>query len=117
MTTFLAVIAGSVGAAARYGVAGAVQRRTGSSLPVGTAAVNLVGALALGVIVGIFGTGAAGTAVLGGLLGGFTTFSTWMVETVRLAESPAWRREALMNVTGQLLAGAALAAVGYYLFR
>ena len=70
----------------------------------GTLLVNLAGALALGVLVG---TGVDGDALLllgGGLLGAFTTFSTWMAE--------AHERRLIALVVGALVLGLGVAALG-----
>ena len=117
MIVALAVLAGGVGALARYGVAGMVQRRTPGTHPWGTAVVNVTGAGLLGVLVGLR-TGhtiTAGTlTVLGtGFCGGFTTFSTWMVETVGISDEGHWHRQAvaLANVVVMLAVGIGLAAL------
>lgn len=77
---------GGVGAIARFTLDGAVAVRAGRAFPLGTLAVNLSGAFALGVLAGaaVHGDGLrlAGT----GLIGAFTTFSTWALESHRLAE-------------------------------
>ncbi|MDX1691777.1 MAG: CrcB family protein [Acidimicrobiia bacterium] len=84
MTTLLAVAAGGLGAAARYGVGVAAQRRF-EGRAVGTAVVNVAGAAALGWLLAA-DPSSGRLLVLGtGFLGGFTTFSTWMVETLALA--------------------------------
>lgn len=120
MITALAIIAGGFGALARYGLAGAVQRHTGSSHPWGTAVVNVTGAALLGVLAALHATGRASevmmTVVGIGFAGGFTTFSTWMVESVRLAEpgNPRQLIAAAVNVVGMLAVGiAAVAATGW----
>lgn len=77
---------GAVGAVARYALDGAVSRRTSGDLPWGTMAVNVLGALLLGLVVGAGVGGDARFLVGGGLIGSFTTFSTWMLETQRLAQ-------------------------------
>lgn len=109
MTWLLLTTAGAVGAAARHLAGSLIQRRSGARFPVGTLTVNLAGALAIGLATGLDGD----TAVLvAGFLGGFTTFSTWMVETIEIAEEPGRGREAALNLLGMLLPGLALAAVG-----
>lgn len=114
MTWITLTVAGAVGAAARYGLSGWVQRRTASPLPVGTAVVNLVGAFALGWVVKA-STG-LGLDLLAGFLGGFTTFSTWMVESWSMAQAGRrGRRRALINLVGLLVVGVAFAALGYRL--
>lgn len=78
---------GGIGAVARFLLDGAAARRFAGAFPVGTLLVNVSGALLLGVVVGAsLGTDAeriAGT----GLLGAYTTFSTWSFESHRLAEN------------------------------
>lgn len=108
------VLAGGVGALCRYVVTGLVQRWSGSDLPLGTAAVNLAGALALGATAGS-DLGSTGLALAGGFLAGFTTFSTWMVESLGLGLAPRPRLRALVNLLGMLLAGLALGAAGYWI--
>jgi len=110
---------GALGALARYGVSGAVQRLWRTSFPFGTLVVNLTGALGAGLLLGIaagrdipdlvlFGAGV-------GFLGGYSTFSTWMVETVLAAESGGGvgLRRAAENLAVPLIAGVALAGLGF----
>lgn len=108
----LLTAAGALGALGRYLLSGFVQQRVDTDLPVGTLAVNLSGALAIGLITGIDDLRSAPTLVAVGFLGGFTTFSTWMIETLRLGLPPL---RPLLNLAITLLAGVALAAVGYTL--
>jgi fluoride exporter len=103
---------GGLGALARFHVDGLVQRRTDGTFPVGTLVVNLTGSFALGILVG---AGVGGNALLlagTGALGSFTTFSTWMLETERLAEDGE-RRVAGANVAVPVVAGLAVAAAGW----
>jgi CrcB protein len=107
-------LAGGVGALARWWVGGAVMRWAGArarGLPVGTLAVNLTGALALGVLSGA-GVAGDGLAIAGtGILGSYTTFSTWMLESRRLAdEGRPWAVAA--NLAGSLALGLAAVALG-----
>ncbi len=118
MIVGLAVVAGGLGALARVGVSGHVQRALRTTRPWGTATVNVVGALALGVLVGLHdsaGFSDDALHVVGvGFLGGFTTFSTWMVESVKLIDSAggAGTRAAFLNVVGLLVVGVGAAATG-----
>lgn len=111
MTVVGMLVAGALGAWARYEAAGWVQRRAASSWPWGTAAVNLAGAVALGLLVAAQQADLLGQGwltVLGtGFCGAFTTFSTWMVETVHLTQEAGrgGMRAGLLNLLGQLLAG------------
>jgi CrcB protein len=110
----LTTLSGAVGALSRYLLSGLVQQRLDSDLPVGTLAVNLSGALLIGVVVGIDDLQSTATLIATGFLGGFTTFSTWMIETIRLGIPPL-RSKALINLVITLIAGVALAAAGYSL--
>ncbi len=74
---------------------------------VGILAVNVSGALALGVLAGAGVDGDAMRLAGGGLLGGYTTFSTWMVQTRALP--PRW---AAANLAASLTLGLAAVAVG-----
>src|SRR3954453_11123761 len=104
-------VVSGVGAVARFLVHATVQRWSGSAFPFGTLAVNVLGSLALGVL---HGAGVTGDALLltgTALLGSFTTFSTWMLETHRLGEDGEPGRMWL-NIALPLLAGLAAAALG-----
>jgi CrcB protein len=101
-----------VGALTRFTFGGAVQRRATPSFPVGTLAVNATGSLALGILAG---AGVAGWPLrLAGaaLLGSYTTFSAWMVETGELWERGRLRAAGL-NVVGSLALGLAAVALGW----
>lgn len=79
-------LVGGVGALARFVLDGAVADRVGREFPFGTLLVNLSGAFALGVLVGAAATGDAFRLLGTGLIGAFTTFSTWAFESHRLGE-------------------------------
>jgi CrcB protein len=102
---------GGLGAVLRFLVDKAVSTRSRGAFPLGTLVVNLSGALVLGILSGLLlpPTAAllAGTAVIGS----YTTFSTWMLESERLIEE---RRVGLaaMNLGLSLALGIAAAAVG-----
>jgi CrcB protein len=102
---------GAGGALARFIVDTLVSSRAGRELPFGTLAINLTGAFLLGLLVGaVIDAGAyrlAGTA----LIGAYTTFSTWMLETQRLAED-GQLRTAAGNLVVSLFVGLAAAALG-----
>lgn len=79
-------LVGGVGAIARFALDGLVGSRVGRRFPFGTLAVNLLGAFVLGVLVGAAVSG-NGYRIFGtGLIGAFTTFSTWVFESHRLGE-------------------------------
>ena len=82
-------VAGGAGAVLRFVVDGAVRDLVGARWPWGTAAINVSGSFLLGLLTGSATRGAPHELllVLGtGLLGGYTTFSTASVETVRLVQ-------------------------------
>jgi CrcB protein len=114
MTLLLATFAGAVGAVCRYLLSGLVQQRARSDFPLGTLAVNLAGAFLLGLLAGSDALRSTATLAGAGFLGGFTTYSTWMIETIRLGIPPL-RARAVGNLALTLLAGVALAAAGYSL--
>ena len=102
---------GGVGAVARFTLDSAVSARAGDAFPWGTLAVNLSGAFLLGVL---NGNGVGGDALLlagTGLLGSYTTFSTWMLESHRLGEDGDPARMWL-NIALSLVAGLGAAALG-----
>ena len=96
MTKTLCWIAagGAVGALARFGVVYAIGRG-GVPFPWGTLTVNVAGSLAVGMLVGALGRRAgfaemAQPFLVVGLLGAFTTFSAFSMETVLLLEDAKW---------------------------
>lgn len=111
------VLAGGAGAAVRLVVDGSVRARLGGRLPWGTLAINVTGSLLLGLLTGLAHPDALPEAwelVLGtGLLGGYTTFSTASLETVRLLQE---RRiaAAAVNGLGMLVVSVAVAVGGYF---
>jgi CrcB protein len=97
-------LAGGCGAVARALLTHFVNVRAGRAFPYGTLAVNLSGAVVLGVIAG---SGLSGDAlrILGiGLVGAYTTFSTWMLETHH-ANALGHRGRAVANIVVSLAAG------------
>jgi len=105
------VVMGGVGAVLRFLVDRAVSSRTARSFPYGTLAVNLSGALVLGLLSGLALSPhlalLAGTA----FVGSYTTFSTWMLETQRLGEERQLR-PAVANIVVSLALGLAAAWLG-----
>ena len=102
---------GGVGACARVWLDVAVNRRLRHPFPFGTMAVNISGALALGVLSGARVAGDAELLAATATIGSYTTFSTWMLESERLGQlrkTPA----AWCNVVASLLAGLGALALG-----
>lgn len=115
MIQLAAAVAGAAGAVARYALGGWVQRRSGTRFPFGTAAVNLTGAFALGLVAGGLENGSFPHSLAAAFLGGFTTFSTWMIETLGLGRRHGGRLPALANIGVLVVLGVAAAWAGYRL--
>ncbi|MEO0601058.1 MAG: fluoride efflux transporter CrcB [Myxococcota bacterium] len=115
----LVALGGALGAVLRYGAGRLSVHLLGPSWPFGTLFVNVVGSLALGFVVGLSERAmpASTRTFLGtGMLGAFTTFSTFSVETVGLAE----RGEvigAIGNVVANTALGLTAAVLGLWLAR
>src|SRR5699024_7500225 len=103
---------GGMGSVARFLVDRAVSARAAGRFPLGTFTVNILGASVLGLITAMTLSHdvnmIAGTATIGA----FTTFSTWMYETHRLAEERRFLA-ATANIALSIAAGIAAAAAGY----
>ncbi len=110
MRALLVVLGGAVGAPARYLVDRLVQVRHDSVFPWGTMSVNVIGSVALGLIITLASPDLQ--LLLGtGFCGALTTYSTFSYETVRLYENRA-RFLAVANVAVSVLAGVGGALVG-----
>ena len=111
-------LGGFVGSAARFLLSSWVMRHsTTGSLPYGTLAVNGLGCLVIGLVAGaIEGRNALDPhtrrILLVGVLGGFTTFSTFALETLQLGQEGHGLR-AVLNVALQVALGLSLAWLGY----
>lgn len=110
-----ALLAGAVGAVSRYGTT-RLFARLNDELPWAVLAVNTVGSLIGGVVLGLVTTSAIGPdvqlIVMGGLAGGLTTFSTFSVETVQLALARRWGI-VVATVGANLVLGIAAAVAGF----
>ena len=93
-------VLGGLGAVCRFLVDSSVARRVARGFPFGTLTVNLSGAVALGLITGLALSHTAALLVGTAFVGSYTTFSTWMLETERLAEERR-HRAALANIVRQ----------------
>jgi CrcB protein len=104
-------VLGGVGACGRFLLDSVLAARAAVDFPVGTLTVNASGALLLGLLTGLAVQGnllvLTGTATLGA----YTTFSTWMLETHRLAEDGE-SRMAIANIVLSLAVGIGAAALG-----
>lgn len=114
-------VGGAAGAVARYLLDGLVSNATHGAFPWGTLVINLTGSLALGVLFalaterGVLPAEICGPAMIG-FLGAYTTFSTLMLETWRLAADGAVGL-AVLNAGGSMLLGLAAVFAGLTLGR
>jgi CrcB protein len=104
-------ILGGAGALGRFLLDGWISARGSDQLPTGTLAVNVSGALLLGLCTGIALTGNALLLVGSATIGSYTTFSTWMLETHRLSEDGRGR-DAAANVIVSVALGLGAVALG-----
>lgn len=122
MRTLLAVmVAGALGAAARYGVDGLVSGRGSAQFPWGTFVVNLSGAFVLGLVFTLTTErlvvdATVRTALTVGFIGSYTTFSTWVLETVQLGQSGSYALAAV-NAAGSVVGGLVALLAGVALGR
>jgi CrcB protein len=105
---------GGAAAAARFLIDSLVTARTDHPFPLGVLAVNLAGALVLGFVAGAALEGQALIVVAGGGIGSFTTFSTWMLDSHRLADA-GHAHLVWLNLGLSLIAGFAAVALGHWL--
>jgi len=122
MWNYVAVaVGGVVGCCARYGVSQWVQVWYDKGFPLATLIINVVGSLAMGFLFvatleRVNVSPALRMAVLTGVLGGFTTFSTFAMETLLLLEDGE-TAYAVLYVLLSVLLGLGAAFLGVYLAR
>jgi CrcB protein len=121
MAYLLVALGGAAGAVTRYFVDGFISDRVSGAFPWGTLAVNLSGALVLGLLFALAVErgvlpGSIRGPVLTGFIGAYTTFSTLMLESWRLWEDGA-HGIALVNAFGSVALGLAAVFVGLSLGR
>ena len=119
MVVLMVGAGGLLGAVLRYLLATWVQGAAGGGFPYGTLAVNAAGCLAIGLVAGYAEarqplSAEAQAFVVVGVLGGFTTFSAFGIDTIRLVRDGAYVAGAA-NVFLQVAVGLAAVAVGLYL--
>ena len=109
---FLLVFIGSgLGGMARHGVGLLSLRWFGPNFPFGTLAINIVGSALMGLVVGVFAKlnlpqQSVRLFLTTGILGGFTTFSTFSLDTVVL-----WERGRSLAAAGYVLASVVVSLV------
>jgi CrcB protein len=121
MLKVLAVMTGGgLGASLRYGLFLVIQRLAGSAFPVGTLIINLLGSLLIGYLWSLFEevhfVREWRLFLFTGLLGGFTTFSTFTREAVQLLQTGAWKA-AIFYILASNILGVACVFCGYFLYR
>lgn len=108
MNVLLVALGGAIGAASRYLLGGWIQGRLGPDFPWGTFIVNVSGSLLIGVVLGLVDRGTlsaeARLFLAVGILGGYTTFSTFSYETLQLL-ADGNLAATLLNALGQFALG------------
>ena len=119
MTVLWVALGGALGSVARYALSGIAVRWLGAAFPYGTLFVNVMGSFAIGLLAALVAAdgrpslGADARAfLLVGVLGGFTTFSSFSLETLNLARSGALA-PALLNVAGSVVLCLAAVSLGF----
>jgi CrcB protein len=109
-------LAAALGAASRYVLDQVVQHQHDQTFPWGTFVINVTGSFVLGLATGLsmhHGLPSDATTIVGvGFAGGYTTWSTYMWESLALAQAGALA-EAAVNVLGSLVVGLTAAAAGF----
>ncbi len=109
MNVLLVAAGGAIGAAARYLAGLWIAARFGAGFPWGTFFVNVTGSFVIGIVLVLVegGTLPAGARLFFavGILGGYTTFSSFSYETMQLLAGGGALGPVLLNTLGQLLAG------------
>ena len=120
MNLLLVALGGAIGSAARYLVGALVANRFGPDFPWGTFIVNVSGSFFIGVILSFVGGGLLPTGarpfLAVGIMGGYTTFSTYSHETLQLIQGGELGAAAF-NVLGQVVAGLVAVYLGMVLGR
>lgn len=122
MNHYLAIaIGGSLGSVARFWLASSVHRHLRVALPYGTLAVNVLGCFLLGAIVGLIEhremfSPSQRAFLTVGVLGGFTTFSTFGFETFALLREQHYLA-AFGNVAANVLLGLLAVMAGWFLTK
>lgn len=116
LNILLVALGGAIGSVLRYLTSGAMERAFGDKFPFGTLAVNVIGCAAIGFLIPFWsGTHSAPhpmrLLVVTGILGGFTTFSAFGLETHRLF-TRGETTLALLNIAVSVIVGLAAVGVG-----
>lgn len=116
----LVAIGGALGAGGRFLLGGWIQSQFGSQFPLGTFIINISGSFLIGVVLGFADKGVLSTnarlLLATGILGGYTTFSTFSFETMSLLISGD-NGIAILNTVGQTVIGLIAVYSGFTLVR
>lgn len=120
MNLLLVALGGAVGSGARYLLDELFKARLGADFPWGIFFINVTGSLLIGVAAGLISAGLlpekAQPLLVVGLLGGYTTFSTYSNDNLQLLTSGS-PLAALLNALGQVILGVAAVYAGLLLAR
>ncbi len=121
MNWLLIAVGGALGSVLRFWLSSTVQYRLYAGFPIGTLSVNIAGSLLVGVCYAVIhqrfaDNGLLRAFVIFGILGGFTTFSAFSLETVNLVHSGFWLK-ALLNIIASVSTCVAAAAAGLQIGR
>ena len=119
MPYFWIAIGGALGSMARYGCSGLIARLTGGMFPYGTLVVNVSGAVLIGFLAAMsvpegrmFLPPSARLFTMTGICGGYTTFSTFSLETLNLLRDGEWQ-SAPANIVFSVLLSLIAVWIGY----
>lgn len=120
MTLVWVIVAGGVGSGARFLIGQWTATRLGPAFPYGTLIVNLAGCFVLGFVAHVASSSSwspeSRVAITAGLLGGFTTYSSFNQETLTLVANGS-TGAALLNVVATLVGGLLAGAIGLVVAR
>ena len=98
-------LGGAIGSAARFWISGVIADRYGSTFPLGTLVVNVTGSFVIGILAGMSDPNGRWLVspsmrefLMIGICGGYTTFSSFSVQTLALAQEGEWLRAGLNSV-------------------
>jgi fluoride exporter len=111
---------GAIGTVSRYAVAGFTHKYFDGTFPLGTLMVNVIGSLVIGFLWGTWETANISshlrTFIFIGILGGFTTFSTFSLETLNLFREGEFKM-AIINILANNILGIAMVFAGFFAAR
>lgn len=121
MKILLAVGIGSfIGSVARYLLSLFIQTRSGAAFPFGTLGVNILGCFLIGFVVAVLSRGTLGAEwrpfLVTGILGGFTTFSAFSLESVYLLQAEQYG-QAILYILGSVVLGLLATFAGMWLVK